>query len=145
MLRAQSTVCLTFYLFTLQLRLMLDNETVADSGSIQWLDGEDAFIILDQNKFEKVCSAKVVASCCSRRPSVSICTRLHHCILYPSTPCLSLFFNRILSPNILLQSSSKVFSASCIDGVSRGLLPHMLVVTSSLLPLSREVLLLAQR
>lgn len=40
---------------------MLDNETVADSGSIQWLDGEDAFVILDQNKFEKVCSAKVVA------------------------------------------------------------------------------------
>jgi hypothetical protein len=34
---------------------MLDNETNADSGSIQWLDGEDAFVILDQNKFEKVC------------------------------------------------------------------------------------------
>lgn len=33
---------------------MLDNETNADSGSIQWLDGEDAFVILDQNKFEKV-------------------------------------------------------------------------------------------
>ena len=33
---------------------MLDNETNAGSGSIQWLDGEDAFVILDQNKFEKV-------------------------------------------------------------------------------------------
>lgn len=39
----------------LQLRLMLDNETNADSGSIRWLDNEDAFVILDQNKFEKVC------------------------------------------------------------------------------------------
>eukprot|EP00984_Skeletonema_dohrnii_P001702 scaffold557_cov89-Skeletonema_dohrnii-CCMP3373.AAC.1 len=39
--------------FLEKLRLMLDNETNADSGSIQWLDGEDAFVILDQNKFEK--------------------------------------------------------------------------------------------
>ena len=37
---------------------MLDNETNLDSGSIQWLDGEDAFVILDQNKFEKVCSIR---------------------------------------------------------------------------------------
>jgi hypothetical protein len=42
-------------LLPLQLRLMLDNETNADSGSIRWLDNEDAFVILDQNKFEKVC------------------------------------------------------------------------------------------
>jgi hypothetical protein len=35
---------------------MLDNETDADSGAIQWLDEEeDGFVILDQNKFEKVC------------------------------------------------------------------------------------------
>jgi len=34
---------------------MLDNETNADSGSIRWIDNEDAFVILDQNKFEKVC------------------------------------------------------------------------------------------
>lgn len=42
-------------LLPLQLRLMLDNETNADSGSIRWIDNEDAFVILDQNKFEKVC------------------------------------------------------------------------------------------
>jgi len=41
--------------FLEKLRLMLDNETNANSGSILWLDEEDAFVILDQNMFEKVC------------------------------------------------------------------------------------------
>ncbi len=66
---------------------MLDNETVADSGSIQWLDGEDAFVILDQNKFEKVCSAKVFALLIPTPDALSVRTYIIlSCI---SSHCLS--------------------------------------------------------
>ena len=68
---------------------MLDNETVADSGSIQWLDGEDAFVILDQNKFEKVCSAKVVALLLSTSFCQYALTSLY--LVSHPTPCLFLY------------------------------------------------------
>lgn len=115
---------------------MLDNETNLDSGSIQWLDGEDAFVILDQNKFEKVCSIRSLLS----TPLFHI-IRLH-CIA--SSPSFA-HFSRILSPNTLLRSSFKASSENCIDGVSRGLLPHTLVITNLLLPRSQEALFPAQR
>lgn len=117
-------------LLPLQLRLMLDNETNADSGSIRWLDNEDAFVILDQNKFEKVCGELI-----SLFYVLPLWACLLHCIIrYSLNSCF-----RILSLNTSLRSCSKASFKNVIDGGSRGSLA--LMVTNSPLPPSREILL----